>query len=80
MNYSDFYLTHIEYKGSIDLLSRKMKNNYCLFSRFRTFKAKKHDLSEKNAVFRPFRTPVPYGQSSHQVQKILNFILDLIIL
>jgi hypothetical protein len=30
-------LPHMEYEGSIGLLSRKMKKNYCLFSRFRTF-------------------------------------------
>jgi hypothetical protein len=32
-----FYLPHMEYEGSIGLLSRKMKIFFCLFSFFRTF-------------------------------------------
>jgi hypothetical protein len=32
-----FYLPHMEYEGSIGLVTRKMKNFYCRFSRFRTF-------------------------------------------
>jgi hypothetical protein len=42
-----FYLPHMAYEGSIGLMSRKMKKNYCWFSRFMTFMAQKHDLSKK---------------------------------
>jgi hypothetical protein len=34
---SIFYLPHMEYEGSIDLVTRKMKKIYCWFLRFRTF-------------------------------------------
>jgi hypothetical protein len=33
---SVFYLPHMEYEGSIGFVMRKMKKNYCWFSRFRT--------------------------------------------
>jgi hypothetical protein len=32
-----FYLPHMEYEGSIGFVLRKLKKNYCCFSRFRTF-------------------------------------------
>jgi hypothetical protein len=32
-----FHLPHIEYEGSIGLVTRKMKKNYCWFSRVRIF-------------------------------------------
>jgi hypothetical protein len=37
MSDSFFYLPYMEYEGSFGFVSRKMKNFYCWFSRFKTF-------------------------------------------
>jgi hypothetical protein len=49
-----FYLPHMEYEGSIGFVSRKMKKNYCWFSRFRTFY-----LSEKKKKKSVCHAPEP---------------------
>jgi hypothetical protein len=41
------YFPHMEYEGSIGLVTEKMKFFYCWFSLLNTFYGKKHDLSEK---------------------------------
>jgi hypothetical protein len=43
----NFYLPHMEYEGSIGLLSRR-KNFIAYFHVLGVFIAKKHDLGEKN--------------------------------
>jgi hypothetical protein len=52
-----FYSPQMEYEGSIGIVSRKMKKIYCRFSRFRTFIAKKLDLSEN--FFSVCHAPLP---------------------
>jgi hypothetical protein len=43
----DFYLPHMEYEGSIGLLSRKIIFFIAYFHVLGLFIAKKHDLGEK---------------------------------
>jgi hypothetical protein len=63
----------MQYEGSIDLVTGKMKIFYCRFSRFSTFYGKKHDLSDKkkfvcHAPLPPFAkictTPTGYTLAS----------------
>jgi hypothetical protein len=67
-----FNLPHMEYVGSIGLVTGKMKIFYCWFLRFSTFYGKKHDLSDKKipsvtrrcrcrrSLFFPHLEPPPY--------------------